>query len=715
MVAVASAPPFIAPTSLHGWVDDSSFYALVGDILEYVGDCMYPATIQTYSQMRRDARLTGILKAYMLPIERASWSIDPAGCRPEVVQIVADDMGLPVAGKDQPAAARTRGVSWAEHLRLALEYLVFGHAGFELWADTSSGRARLVGLLERPQATISTLHVDTQGRLLGISQDGRGETRQPEIAADRLLWLAHERSGSNWTGVSLLRASYAPWLIKREMQRILATSNRRFGIGVPTIEWDNNAAPSPAQMAAAQQLVQNARGGDSSGATLPPGARLVLQGLSGSTPDTLAFMRWLNQEMAQSALSGLFDLTDSPNGSRALGDSFLGLFLMALQSIADYIADVETRQVAARIVGWNWGEDEPVPAVKVADVGSRREVTAEALNALLTSGALSADPGLESWVRREYRLPERETPPAPKAPLAPPAKPASGEVAASARRRKPAAPPGQLALPIEDELDVAASGVGLVHPESCEEASLISPCRCGCNGTRHGESLARTRLGPIRSEQVERRDGNVRLAAMTDDELATLFARHSREENWDAFAAIDAEMARREADMKWLDATTDEHWNTIAEPTEQDRKIDALLARGYDFVEAYAEIYGKDTERLRSQERAGAVERMAGESTDAAIRRGYDLWVHDQWMRAETDTRGHLLTKQAAAKGVQAVDLFSGPTSRARKWASEDLQRWWADNQRMTFTQYRALVLGRQRDRQAAERTRLGGNARDFI
>jgi hypothetical protein len=57
-------------------------------------------------------------------------------------------------------------------------------------------------------------------------------------------------------------------------------------------------------------------------------------------------------------------------------------------------------------VAWNWGDDEPVPAVTVADVGSRQEVTAEALNTLLASGALSAEPGLESWVRRNWRLPD---------------------------------------------------------------------------------------------------------------------------------------------------------------------------------------------------------------------------------------------------------------------------------------------------------------------
>lgn len=471
-----------APTLPIGYTSDLWTYSL-GDVLETVPDVLWPTSIQTYAQMRRDPRLTAILGAYKLPIERATWTLDPTGCRPEVAQLVADDLGLPVAGTDKPGAARVRGVSWADHLRLALTSLDFGHAGFELHADTSSGQARLVGLLERPQTTISTIHVDRQGALTGVSQDSRGEDKPPEIAADRLCWYSREREGTNWAGVSLLRPAFAPWLLKREAQRVLATSVRRFSMGVPTVEWAAGTNPTPAQQAAALQVAQQARVGDQAGAALPPGAALVLRGLSGSTPDALAFIRWLDQQMSQMALAGFMDLGDTANGSRALGESFVDLFLLALQSTAEQLADTITRQVAAKVVAWNWGDDEPVPAVTVADVGSRQEVTAEALNSLLASGALSAEPALEAWVRKAWRLPERETPPEPpkpatrpgsqgespeepqeESPAESPEEPPAPPVKAKRRPRRKA--PAQMALPIaaaapnrELTSDELASGV----------------------------------------------------------------------------------------------------------------------------------------------------------------------------------------------------------------------------------------------------------------
>lgn len=394
------------PTTLIGHVDPAWRYAL-GDVMETIPDLTPALAVQTYSQMRRDPQLAAILTAYTLPILRATWAVDPAGCRDEVAQLVADDLGLPVLGDDQPGAARTRGVAWQDHLRAALLHLTFGHAGFELEADVSSGQARLVGLFERTQATITHLHLDEQGRLLGVSQDSRAYDDAPQIPADRLVWYVRDREGTNWYGTSLLRPSFAAFTLKREALRVLATSSRRFGMGVPTVEWASGVTPTPAQMTAAQEAASAARVGDQSGLALPPGATLVLKGLSGGSPDTLAFVKFLNAEMAKSTLAQFLDLGQTETGSRALGQSFIDLFTLSIAAVASYCGEVATREIAARIVSWNW-RDEPVPRVVVTDVGTKHEFTAEAIQALMQAGALQADPALEDYMRKAYQLPARD-------------------------------------------------------------------------------------------------------------------------------------------------------------------------------------------------------------------------------------------------------------------------------------------------------------------
>jgi hypothetical protein len=443
------------PLRLHGYVEQEAFEGILMDALERVAEVTWPHSVRTYTQMRRDPKLAAVESGYALQLRRAQWQVDGADCRPEVVQMVADDLGIPVKGADKHGAARTRGVSWNDHLRAALTMLPYGHAGFELQAKFDADkRARLVGLWERPQHTITTMHADPKtGEFAGISQEaGKGPFDRPDLKASRLAWYTHRREGTAWWGSSLLRPAFAPWLFKREMMRAVATANRRFAMGIPTVEWAPNATPTPQQFSEAQQAITAARVGDQSGVTMPPGAMMKLVGLSGGTPDTLAFIQWLDQQMSTSALMGHLDLGQTQTGSRALGESFIDSWTLALETDGEEVADVATRQIAARIVGWNWDADEPVPRVTVSGIGSRREVTAQSLQLLLTSGALSADPGLEEWVRREYRLPAPTTPrpvqvanperkPADEPePEAEPGQPAKVEAAVPVRYEQPALP-----------------------------------------------------------------------------------------------------------------------------------------------------------------------------------------------------------------------------------------------------------------------------------
>lgn len=443
VATVVSTPP----TRLLGTVDDRQYGTVVDDVYEWIPDLLYPQSVVIYSQMRRDPRLASIIDGYSLQLRRAQWQLDGTGCRPEVTQMVADCLGLNVVGQDAPSGMRRRAVSWNDHLRSALLCLVWGHYAFELAAELVDGRAWLSVLADRIPATITAIHADPKtGELLGVDQLLPSVGRSPQIPADRLVYYCRNREGAAWQGVSLLRPAYSSWLIKREMVRVAGIAHRRWSAGVPVAEALPGTNPTPAQMRSAQEMMSAARAGDQAGMSVPPGFTAKILGLSGSVPDTLGFIRFLNQEMAQSVLMPHIDLGTAESGSRALGSSFIDSWTLALESEAEAIADTATRQIAARIVDWNWGENEPVPVVRVSGVGSRREVTAESLDALLRSGALSADPGLEAWVRREYRLPEREEPPAPTARRRNSSTGPAGEPAGDAEdgsdRVAAAAPPG---------------------------------------------------------------------------------------------------------------------------------------------------------------------------------------------------------------------------------------------------------------------------------
>jgi hypothetical protein len=259
-------------------------------------------------------------------------------------------------------------------------------------------------LSERLPSTIRHISLNRDGTLAGIKQDITGDTLIP---VNRLLWYVHDREGAAWQGQSLLRPAFGPWLLKHELWRVHATSIRRFGMGVPNVEAPPGATPG--QIEEARRLASAARVGETGGAGLPAGFKFNLTGLSGSVPDALGFIRYLDQQMAGMVLAGFLNLGETSNGSRALGEEFVDVFMLATQSTADELADTATA-LSVQMVDYNFGEDEPAPRIVVGDIGDQQNVTAESLKMLLDAGALHEDPELEAYVRAKWKLPERTTP-----------------------------------------------------------------------------------------------------------------------------------------------------------------------------------------------------------------------------------------------------------------------------------------------------------------
>lgn len=390
------------PRSAAGYVSETSLFGnFVTDFTETIPALAWPQSVETYASMRNDTQITAILNAYTLPLRSATWLIDPAGCRAPVVKMCADAYGLPVLGDDESAAGpfRRRGVLWDEHLDVALDMLIYGFMPFAIGGEVTGQPLQwhLTELSERMPQTIIRMQVNPNGKLESITQFGS----QTDIPASNLLWYVHGRRGGNWSGRSMLRQAYAPWLLKHEMWRVLATSGRRFGTGIPVV----NAPPgaTDAQILYAQQLASSMRVGDQAGIGLPDGYSAQIAAMTGSLPDTLAFVRYLDQQIATSVLATVLNLDNSPNGSRALGDSLLQILMQSWKAIAREVA-IPANRLLADMVSWNYGDDEAVPRIVTRDL-NQPEPTAEAVSLLLQYGAIKYDPNLESAMRDKYQLP----------------------------------------------------------------------------------------------------------------------------------------------------------------------------------------------------------------------------------------------------------------------------------------------------------------------
>lgn len=171
-----------------------------------------------------------------------------------------------------------------------------------------------------------------------------------------------------------------------------------------------------------------------------------------------------------------------------------------------------------------------------------------------------------------------------------------------------------------------------------------------------------------------------RTASWADEQLERALS-----ECWDDPEAVDAIAAvidAREAPSADVDQLAAEH----------DRLAVDVWARQPEWAEPDA---------LTSPAR-----RQPKRSRAQIARAEYEAYLDVQWMQAEADCNGQLLTPAARAAGVDSRSLFSGPINRALRHASEELQSWWGAHGRLSLAAFRYQALGWDSDRDAADRTR---------
>jgi hypothetical protein len=402
-----------APTSELGYANQAGFGWWAAPQDEETPELRWPDSVRVYDRMRRqDSQVKSVLRAVTLPVRRTAWRIDPAGARPEVVALVAEDLGLPVLGQDdiaKPRRTRDR-FSWSRHLQLSLLSLAYGHMFFEqVYRLDGGGRARLRKLAPRMPRTIAAINVATDGGLISIEQHPAvgqstagvlGVLAAPKIPVARLVAYVNEQEGGDWVGTSLLRPAYKNWLIKDRLLRVQAQTIARNGMGVPLYE----DGPLNRHLDEGLKMAQGWRSGDAAAAAVPHGAKLTLRGVEGALPDADPAIRYHDEQIARSSLLHFLNL-GTQTGSWALGTTFADFFILGLQTLAEEHRDVAQQHIVEDLVDVNFGEDEPAPQLVFEEIGSRQAATAQAIKLLIEAGALSGDQALERHLRQQYGLP----------------------------------------------------------------------------------------------------------------------------------------------------------------------------------------------------------------------------------------------------------------------------------------------------------------------
>lgn len=376
---------------------------------EHVPELQWPACLDVYDRMRKsDAQVGSVLRAVSSPILRTGWEIDGRGCSDEITEFVASNLGLPIRGADpeEVPEALLRGrdrFSWTEHLRLAMLILPFGHSVFEqvYRYDETADQYRLRKLGPRLPKSISKFNVARDGGLVSIEQHAvrsfgprrTGQVAQPPLPVSRLVAYVLEREGGNWQGQSLLRSAYKNWLLKDQALRDWSIHVNRNGAGVAMYY----GAEKETDLSKGRQLAQQVRAGATAGGSAPYGAKLVLQGVEGSTPDIDKFVRYQDEQIARAVLAHFLNL-GTQSGSWALGSTFADFFTLSLQAIAEELRNTANAHVVEDLVDINFGRNVAAPRIVFDEIGSRTRLDDE-LSTVRRAAGLESDEDLTEFIR----------------------------------------------------------------------------------------------------------------------------------------------------------------------------------------------------------------------------------------------------------------------------------------------------------------------------
>lgn len=165
-------------------------------------------------------------------------------------------------------------------------------------------------------------------------------------------------------------------------------------------------------------------------------------------------------------------------------------------------------------------------------------------------------------------------------------------------------------------------------------------------------------------------------------------------EDYDRFDELARESDRRDADRERRREQRQER--SRARDEQQAAELERRLSAGQDEESAVADVYGVSVDRQR-RDRAIALLRnngYVGAGFDELTRAAFDNEANRAYLRAEDDTRGHLLNRDGRAAGIEPRTLFKGPDARARRYASDELLAWWDEHGRLTLDELRAELLG---------------------
>lgn len=388
---------------------------------DYNTDLQGGKQYEIYDKMRlADGTVRAGLNVVKLPLLAADWFVEPATETPRDVEI---------AQQIQDNLLDGMSASWYDTLRHVLLALDYGSMPFEKVWELRDGVIALRKLAPRMPKTVTNWLLDDHGGFAGIEQsvivNNAYETIQ--IPSEKCLVFVNEREGSNFRGISVLRAAYKHWYMKDRMYIIDAITQEKRGLGVDVGKVKSQI--TPAQKSQAERALMGVRSHEKNYLIEPEWFDYRVEGLGrGSSRDGMPSIDHHDLQILRSIMAEFVAMT--AGGSLAMHKDKSSFFLMALEGIGQMICETFNRYLIPQMVAYNFPGVIDYPKLTHSALDSRNvQEWATAVSTLLTGGVLTPDADIERAARTILNLPDLpdDAPPPPGPRAAPGSVASTGE------------------------------------------------------------------------------------------------------------------------------------------------------------------------------------------------------------------------------------------------------------------------------------------------
>lgn len=361
--------------------------------------------VRNIDEMLRNSPVVGALRlAIEMPVRDIDWHfVSDQGDEDPRVQLLND-------------AWENMTHSWPDHLVDALLMAFYGWSMFTITYERVNGRMLWRKFKMLGHDTVQRWLIADDGGLEGVQQ--WPHLWPAPIPIERMVVYRFRKTRNNPEGESILRPAWVPWYYLKNIQQVEAIGIERNLAGMPVIYPPMGADMSEGSTdkTLAERLVRNIRKDEQAGVVMPAPSgegdhqrwrlELLSPASQGQVTDTDTVISRYEKRILMSSLAQFLMLGQDNVGSLATFTGANDFFTMAVNSIADNIADTFSKYAVTRLLELNGMDPDGIALVHSPAGNIGLDTVAQFLQSAGAFITWTADD--EAWLRGIARLPEKD-------------------------------------------------------------------------------------------------------------------------------------------------------------------------------------------------------------------------------------------------------------------------------------------------------------------